>query len=93
MRALTSCATWTRSRTTRATLTAASMSITISALIGHTSATARCFTPSTTWRDQERNTHQSQELRVTTPADWRIRGVGGLFYESYRIQDQGDGFT
>jgi outer membrane receptor protein involved in Fe transport len=59
---------------------------------GATPATARCFTPSTTWRDQERNTHQSQELRVTTPADWRIRGVGGLFYESYRIQDQGDWF-
>jgi iron complex outermembrane receptor protein len=59
---------------------------------GATPATARCFTPSATWRDQERNTHQSQELRVTTPADWRIRGVGGLFYESYRIQDQGDWF-
>ena len=57
---------------------------------GATPATARCFSPSATWRDQERNTHQSHELRVTTPADWRIRGVGGLFYESYRIQDQGD---
>ena len=59
---------------------------------GATPATARCFTPSSTWHDQERNTHQSQELRVTTPAEWRIRGVGGLFYESYRIQDQGDWF-
>ena len=57
---------------------------------GATGATARCFTPSATWRDQERNTHQSQELRLTTPADWRIRGVGGLFYENYRIQDQGN---
>ena len=46
-------------------------------------ATARCFTPSATWRDHERNTHQSQELRLSTPDDWRIRGVGGLFYEKY----------
>jgi iron complex outermembrane recepter protein len=53
-------------------------------------ATAQCFTPSSTWHDLERNTHQSHELRVSTPADWRIRGVGGLFYENYRIQEQVD---
>jgi iron complex outermembrane recepter protein len=57
---------------------------------GSTPATARCFSPSSTWQDQERNTHLSQELRLTTPADWRIRGVGGLFYEDYRIQEQVD---
>ena len=55
-------------------------------------ATAQCFSPSSTWRDVERNTHQSHELRLTTPADWRIRGVGGLFYENYRIQEQVDWF-
>ncbi len=43
-------------------------------------AAARCFTPSSTWRDLERNTHQSHELRLRTPGDWRIRAVGGLFY-------------
>jgi iron complex outermembrane recepter protein len=59
---------------------------------GSTPATAQCFSPSATWRDQERNTHQSHELRVSTPADGRIRGVGGLFYEKYKIQDQGDWF-
>jgi iron complex outermembrane recepter protein len=59
---------------------------------GPTSATARCFTPSSTWRNLERNTHQSHELRLTTPDNWRIRGVGGLFYENYKIQDQGDWF-
>jgi outer membrane receptor protein involved in Fe transport len=57
---------------------------------GPTPATARCFTPSSTWHDQERNTHLSQELRLSTPEDWRIRGVGGLFYEDYRIQEQVD---
>jgi iron complex outermembrane recepter protein len=53
-------------------------------------ATAKCFSPSSTWREEERNTHQSHELRITTPADRRLRAVGGLFYESYRIQDQVD---
>jgi iron complex outermembrane recepter protein len=55
-----------------------------------TAATAQCFTPSSTWRDQERNTHQSHELRLTTPGTGRLRGVGGLFYERYTIQDQSD---
>ncbi len=59
---------------------------------GPTPAAARCFTPSSTWHDIERNTHQSHELRMSTPDDWRIRGIGGLFYENYRIQDQVDFF-
>jgi outer membrane receptor protein involved in Fe transport len=59
---------------------------------GPTPATAQCFTPSSTWRDIERNTHESHELRVSTPGDWRIRGIGGLFYENYQIHDQVDFF-
>jgi outer membrane receptor protein involved in Fe transport len=59
---------------------------------GPTPATAQCFTPSSTWHDRERNTHQSHELRVSTPAEWRIRGIGGLFYENYQIHDQVDWF-
>jgi iron complex outermembrane receptor protein len=55
-------------------------------------ATARCFTPSSTWRDLERNTHQSHELRLTTPADRRLRALGGLFFENYSVQDQTDWF-
>ena len=55
-------------------------------------AAARCFTPSSTWRDIERNTHQTHELRLSTPDDWRIRGIGGVFYENYRLQDQTDFF-
>jgi outer membrane receptor protein involved in Fe transport len=53
-------------------------------------ATARCFTPSSTWHDQERNTHQTQELRLITPVNWRLRSTGGLFYEKYDIQEQVD---
>ena len=59
---------------------------------GSTSATARCFSPSSYWRSEERNTHQSQEVRVSTPDYWRIRGIGGLFYEDYIIQDRTDWF-
>ena len=59
---------------------------------GPTPATAQCFTPSSTWHDRERNTHQSHELRLSTPGNWRIRAVGGLFYENYQIQDQVDWF-
>jgi iron complex outermembrane receptor protein len=55
-------------------------------------ATAQCFTPSSTWHDRERNTHQSHELRMSTPEDRRIRGISGLFYENYQIQDQVDWF-
>jgi outer membrane receptor protein involved in Fe transport len=47
-----------------------------------------CYSPSTTWNETLRNTHQSQELRVSTPADWRLRGIAGLFWEDLRIYDQ-----
>jgi iron complex outermembrane recepter protein len=59
---------------------------------GPTPAAAQCFTPSSTWHDRERNTHQSHELRVSTPGDRRLRGIGGLFYENYQIQEQVDWF-
>jgi iron complex outermembrane receptor protein len=60
---------------------------------GPTPATAHCFTPSSIWHDIERNTHQTHELRMTTPDNWWIRGIGGLFYEKYQIQNQFDLFT
>ena len=59
---------------------------------GPTAVSARCFTPSSTWHDVERNTHLSQELRLRTPDDWRIRGVGGAFYEKDTVQEQVDWF-
>ena len=49
-----------------------------------------CFSPSTTFHVLERNTHQNHELRVSTPDDWRIRAIGGLFYEDFLVQDQSD---
>ncbi|HME40501.1 MAG TPA: TonB-dependent receptor [Steroidobacteraceae bacterium] len=51
-------------------------------------ATGQCYTPSTTWTEQTRNTHQSQELRLSTPDDKRIRGLVGVYWEKYNIVDQ-----
>jgi iron complex outermembrane recepter protein len=46
-----------------------------------------CFSPAATWQDTEKNTHNSQELRVSTPDDRRLRGIGGLYWEEYKIYD------
>ena len=49
-----------------------------------------CFSPSTTWREVERNEHTSHELRLSTPDDWRFRGIIGAFYEQNELFDQTD---
>jgi hypothetical protein len=40
---------------------------------------SRCFSPSSTWKETERNEHPSNEFRLSTPDDWRIRGIVGVF--------------
>jgi iron complex outermembrane receptor protein len=50
--------------------------------------TSTCYSPSSTWNETERNTHQSHELRVSTPDEWRVRGILGAFWEDLIIQDQ-----
>ena len=49
---------------------------------------ATCYSPRTTWNETERNTHQSHELRLSTPDDWRLRGIVGAFWEELQIEDQ-----
>jgi iron complex outermembrane recepter protein len=49
---------------------------------------ATCFSPATTWNETERNTHQSHEIRVSTPDNWRMRGIVGAFWEDLQIQDR-----
>jgi iron complex outermembrane receptor protein len=51
---------------------------------------ATCYSPVASWREQEKNTHQSHEIRLSTPDDWRARGVLGAFWEDQRIYDQTD---
>jgi iron complex outermembrane receptor protein len=50
-------------------------------------STGQCYTPSTTWREDERNTHQSHELRLITPENKRLRGSIGVYWENYQITD------
>ncbi len=54
------------------------------------SLTPTCYSPSTTWQEIERNEHLSQELRFSTPDDWRLRGIAGAFYEDNKLFDQTD---
>jgi iron complex outermembrane receptor protein len=48
---------------------------------------AQCFSPATYWHDKVKNTHLSNEFRVSTPVDKRIRVIAGAFQESFRIYD------
>jgi outer membrane receptor protein involved in Fe transport len=48
---------------------------------------ARCYSPVTFWHDKVHNTHFSNEFRVTSPADKRLRGVAGAFWEQFKIYD------
>jgi outer membrane receptor protein involved in Fe transport len=54
---------------------------------GANNTPGRCYSPSMTWNDTERDTHDSQELRLSTPDDWRVRGIGGLFWEDFSIRE------
>jgi iron complex outermembrane recepter protein len=47
----------------------------------------QCSTSVGNWRDQVRNTHQSHELRFSSNADYRIRGLAGLYWEKFVIDD------
>jgi outer membrane receptor protein involved in Fe transport len=47
-----------------------------------------CFSPSASWRSNEQNKHMQHEFRVSTPDDWRVRGIVGAFYEDNKLFDQ-----
>ncbi|MGZ3377302.1 MAG: TonB-dependent receptor [Phenylobacterium sp.] len=49
-----------------------------------------CYSPVTSWHDAVRNTHMSHEIRLSTPDNWRLRAIGGAFYERFRIFDTMD---
>jgi len=54
---------------------------------GWGSGPATCYSPIAYWTDQTKNTHLSQEIRASTPDTWRLRGIGGLYFEDFVIQD------
>jgi outer membrane receptor protein involved in Fe transport len=47
----------------------------------------RCYSPITNWTDKVRNTHLSNEFRASTPDTWRLRAIGGLYHEEFRVYD------
>jgi iron complex outermembrane receptor protein len=49
--------------------------------------TPTCYSPVSSWHDRVRNTHQSHEFRLSTPTDWRTRGLVGAYYEDFKIFD------
>jgi iron complex outermembrane receptor protein len=53
-------------------------------------ASGVCYSPSSTWQETEKNTHQSHEFRVSSPDDFRIRGTAGLYWEEFKIYDDTD---
>ena len=46
-----------------------------------------CYSPEGYWNDHVTSTHQSHELRLSTPEDYRFRVIGGLYYEDFNIDD------
>ena len=49
-----------------------------------------CYSPVGDWNDHVNSTHQSHELRLSTPEDYRFRVIGGVYYEDFNIDDHMD---
>ncbi|HEY3933903.1 MAG TPA: TonB-dependent receptor [Gemmatimonadales bacterium] len=50
--------------------------------------TSTCYSPSSSWRSVEQNEHLQNELRFSTPDDWRLRGIAGAYLEDNKLYDQ-----
>lgn len=48
----------------------------------------KCYSPSSVWQNTIENINTSHEIRLSTPSDWRVTAVGGLFYEEREVNDQ-----
>ncbi len=49
-----------------------------------------CYTPNKSYKTRNRTKRFTQEFRVTTPVENRIRGTFGLFYDNNRLFDNTD---
>lgn len=61
--------------------------------LGAAAKPTTCYAPVGSWRDTTQNEHQSHELRVSSPEDFTLlghglRGIAGLYWEEFQIQDQ-----
>jgi outer membrane receptor protein involved in Fe transport len=50
----------------------------------------KCYTPSSVWNDKNDSTNMSHEIRLSSPTDWRMRFVSGLFYEDREVRANTD---
>jgi iron complex outermembrane receptor protein len=55
---------------------------------GDATLTSTCFSPSASWRTAERNEHMQHEIRLSTPDEWRLRGIVGAYYEDNKLFDR-----
>jgi iron complex outermembrane receptor protein len=46
-----------------------------------------CYSPVAYWEDTIRNTHHTEEVRLSSPEDKRIRAIVGGYWEQFRIDD------
>ena len=46
-----------------------------------------CYSPVYSWHDYVETTHTSEELRFSTPDEWRLRGLVGVYWENFDIKD------
>jgi iron complex outermembrane recepter protein len=51
------------------------------------SSVDKCYSPSSIWRDNTHNVNQSHEFRLSTPKDWAVSGIVGVFYEKRELTD------
>jgi outer membrane receptor protein involved in Fe transport len=49
-----------------------------------------CYTPNKSYMVRDQNKRATQELRVTTPSENRLRATGGLFYDQNTLYDNTD---
>ena len=78
------------SRWTTPTIPArAAACITSAPAVRPASAPARrsCYSPARLLAGHVHSTHLSNEFRVSTPDDWRIRAIAGAYREEFRIYD------
>ncbi|HEX4270862.1 MAG TPA: TonB-dependent receptor [Rhizomicrobium sp.] len=54
---------------------------------GNAAQPAQCYSPLGYWQDTIHSNHISNELRLSTPDDWRLRVIGGAYWEEFRIYD------
>jgi iron complex outermembrane recepter protein len=55
---------------------------------GNANLKSTCFSPSSTWLSVEKNEHQQHEFRLSTPDDWRLRTIAGVYWEANKLYDQ-----